>query len=227
MIEKSPENTTVIGALVGFAGVVLGLFVTWIKDSFQRKRLRNEQATYLAVRVICILDEYAQKCVDVVSDDGTSCGQPAGRTSSGEEYYEPQVPCPAAPGFPNDVDWKSLDSDLMYRILAFPNLVSSANNGINFVANEVASPPDYEELFEARRDGYANLGLKAIELVRLLRKEYGLPQYPSNEWNPDWNPKDYFEQEKKKVEDKRKRYAADFESAFSPLIPTDNKSERS
>jgi hypothetical protein len=226
MMEKLLENETIIGALIGFVGVALGLLASWVKDWLECRRLRNQQATYLAVRVICMLGEYTDKCVKVVQDDGTIMGQAAERDNQGFEHYIPQVALPPAPDFPDDMDWKALDGNLMYRILAFPNLVRSTNEGINFVANEVASPPDYDELFEARWDGYANLGLKAVELVRLLRNKYGLPEDSPNEWNPDWNPKDYLEQKKKKVEDRRKRYAADFESAFSPLIQTDNKSEQ-
>jgi len=226
MIEKLSENETVIGALIGFVGVALGLLASWVKDWLERRRLRNQQATYLAVRVVCILDEYTDNCVKVVQDDGTVMGQPAERDDEGFGHYIPQVPFPVAPNFPDDVDWKALDGNLMYQILAFPNLVRSTNDGINFVANEIASAPDYDELFEARKDGYANLGLRAIKLVDLLRKKYGLPKEPPNQWNPDWNPKDYLQQKIKEIEEKRKRYAADFESAFSPLVSTDNKSEQ-
>ena len=220
MIEKLLENETVIGATIGFVGVALGLLVSWIKDSLQRRRLRNEHATYLAVRVICILDEYTDKCVKVAQDNGTVMGQAAERDENGFEYYIPQVPLPAAPSFPDDVDWKSLDSNLMYRILAFPNLVRSTNDSIDFVAQEIASPPDYDELFEARWDGYANLGLKAIELIGLLRAKYGLPKENPNEWNPDWNPKEYLEKKKRDIEVRRARNTALF---VSPDNTPDNE----
>ncbi len=219
MIQKILENETVIGALIGFIGVVLGLFASWIKDSLQRRRLRNEHAVYLAVRVICILDEYADNCVKVVQDDGTVMGQAAERDENGFEHYIPQVPLPAVPCFPEDVDWKSLDSNLMYRILAFPNLVRSTNDAIHFAANETFTP-DNNELFEARWEGYANLGLKAIELIGLLRGKYGLPYESLNEWNPDWNRKEYLEEKKRKIEDRRAKNTALFVSLENKL---DNK----
>lgn len=219
MIQKLLENATVIGALIGFMGVALGLSVTWIKDWFQRKRLRNDQATYLAVRVICILDEYTDMCVKVVQDDGTVMGQAAERDENGFEHYIPQVKIPEAPQFPDDVEWKSLDSHLMYKILAFPNLVRSTNDSIDH-ANDNAFPPDYDELFEARWEGYANLGLKAIELIGLLRAKYGLPKENPNEWNPDWNPKEYLEKKKRDIDVRRARNTALF---VSPDNTPDNE----
>jgi hypothetical protein len=209
MIEKLLENETVIGALIGFVGVALGLFVSWIKDWLERKKLRNQQATYLAVRVICILDEYTDGCVKVVQDDGTIMGQAAERDDNGFEHYVPQVSVPAAPKFPDDVDWKSLDSSLMYQILAFPNLVRSTNDSIDH-ASDNAFPPDYDELFEARWEGYASLGLKAIELAGLLRAKYDLPKENPSEWNPDWNPKEYFEKKKRDIADRRAKNSALF-----------------
>lgn len=200
-------------AIFGFLGVIVGSFIPLIKDLLHKKQSRTEQGTYLAVRVICILDEYTDKCVEVVQDDGTVMGQAAERDESGYDIYIPQVPLPKAPFFPDDVDWKSIDGNLMYQILSLPNAVRSTNDSINFVANEISSPPGYEELFEARWEGYSNLGLKAIELVELLRKNYGLPKESPNRWNPDWNPKQYLE---RKINDLRAK-------RNSSLVSLDNK----
>ena len=196
-------------AVFGFLGVIVGCFIPWIKESIQQRRSRTENAKYLAVRVICILDEYVDKCVEVAQDDGTVMGQAAER-ENGFDLYIPQVQLPAAPSFPDDVDWKSIDSNLMYQILAFPNAVRSTNDSIRFVANEVASPPDYDDLFEARWEGYANLGLEAIELVELLIARYGLPKKSPNKWNPDWNPKQFLEQKKRDIVDRRAKHSATF-----------------
>lgn len=196
-------------AVFGLLGVIVGSFIPWIKDSLHQGRLRTENATYLAVRVICILDEYIDKCVEVIHDDGTVMGQAAHRDENGFEHYIPQVPLPPAPVFPDNVDWKCLDTELMYRILAFPNEVRSTKNSVDFVGREVASPPDYDELFEARYDGYADLGLEAIELVELLRARYGLkPKQVENKFNPDWNPKEYLKKKKRELDERRERRAS-------------------
>lgn len=212
MIDKLLENSNVIGALIGFTGVALGLLVSWVRDWVAYRRLRDQQATYLAVRVICILDEFVDQCITFVDDDGSIMGQAASIDSNGFEHYFPQVPLPSSPIFPDDVDWKSLDVELMYQILAFPNLIRSTNDGIDFVANEISSPPDHSELFEARCEGYSDLGLKAIELVRLLRKKYGLQREVLNEWGLDRNPKIYLEKKKREIEDRRQKSASFFNS---------------
>lgn len=186
------ENPTVIAAFIGGGvGSSLTFFFTLIKERFQRK----QHGTYLAVRIICILDEYTDKCVEVVEDDGTIMGQ-----SDKEGFYIPQVRLPEEPQYPDDIDWKSIDFDLMYQILNFPNAIKSANKYINFIGREIASPPDFEELFDARWDAYIDLGLKSIELASLLRIKYGFPEENLRKWNSDWNPKEYLEKKKQEIE---------------------------
>ena len=108
-------------AIIGLIGVVLGGVLTSFKDLVAHFFTRRGNGRYAAVRIIAVLDEYAQKCVSVVADDGTCEGRPAGRTDQGEEYYDPQVASPEPPAFPNDIDWRSISFKLMHRILALPN----------------------------------------------------------------------------------------------------------
>jgi len=209
-------------ALFGFLGVIVGSFIPWIKDSLQQRRSRTEQGTYLAVRVICILDEYVDKCVEVVQDDGTVMGQAAERDCDGYDLYTPQVRLPPAPIFPDDVNWKSLDSDLMYRILAFPNTARSTDKSICFVS-DTDFTPDNEELFETRMYSYANLGLEAIEIVEALRKRYSVTEKSADKWDADWNPKQYLQQKKQGVEDMWAKRSNFFSSLDSQT--TDSKRE--
>ena len=97
-----------VEAIFGLIGVIIGSFLTIAKDSVVAWKQRNEDGSYSAIRIIGILQEYVDHCVDVVQDDGTSHGQPAGRTEDGEEYYVAQVRTPAPPDFPDDIAWKSL-----------------------------------------------------------------------------------------------------------------------
>jgi hypothetical protein len=188
-------------AVFGFLGVFVGSFIPWIKETIQQKKLRAQKGTYLAIRVICVLDEYIDKCVDVVQDDGTIMGRAAERDADGCELYIPQVQSPAAPVFPDDVDWKSLDSNLMYRILAFPNVVRETDKHISYVGFEEAFPPYHEELFAARWEGYINLGLEALEIIEALRACYNLkPKSIRGNGNPDWDVKEWLEKKKKEIE---------------------------
>ncbi|MCB1784445.1 MAG: hypothetical protein KDI13_10690 [Alphaproteobacteria bacterium] len=166
-------------AIFGLVGVLIGSAISWFQAYWLNKEDTKKAARYLAIRVVCILDKYIEDCFAVVKDDGLSYGQ---RTPEG--CLEPQVKSPGAPVFPDDVDWKSIDHDLMYEILSFPSDVEAADRGIAFTWDMVATPPDYEEGFEDRAFHYAQFGLRAYELAKKLRKEYRIPAKEYEEWNP-------------------------------------------
>ena len=145
---------TIIGALIALGG-------TW----FFSNRDIEKSARYLAIRVVCVFDKYLEDCVSVMKDDGLSYGQ---RTPDG--CLEPQVSSLGAPVLPNDVDWKSIDHNLMYAILSFPTDVDAADRHVAFIADMIASPPDYDEFFEERAFQYAQFGLRANELTKKTQK---------------------------------------------------------
>ena len=196
-------------AIFGFIGVLVGSLIPWFREWLNENRLRKKHAAYLAVQIICVLDEYIGECCEVAGDDGTSMGQPAGRTEDGQAYYEAQVLPPKPPCYPDGVDWKSIDNNLMYRILALPNNARKTDLYID-ASSEHAFPPDYEEFFEARWEGYSSLGLEAIKLKEELRKKYDLPD-ESFEINPDWNAKQFLEEKIDKLKEIRARRTASFE----------------
>ena len=174
-------------AIIGLVGVVIGSMITVAKEFFASHTQKRKRAHYSAIRIIGILDEYFQHCVDVAFDDGTAMGQPAGRTDDGQEFYQAQVPLPAAPVYPDDVDWKSLPNDLTYQILNLSNEARDTDRYIDASA-EHAFPPDYQEAFDARQIGYAKIGLEVFSLMAKLRGKYNLPQKSYAQWNPDWKP---------------------------------------
>lgn len=175
-------------AMFGFLGVIIGSFIPWIKELIHEKRSRTEQGTYLAIRVICILDEYTDKCTEVVLN------------AVGDQN---SFKLPTTPTFPDDLDWKSIDSTLMYQILEIPNVIRTSNDHIDFVGCEIACPPDYNEYYEACWEDYTNLGLRSIAVAELLRKNYKIPERNHNNWNSDWCPKKYLEQQKQEIDDMR------------------------
>lgn len=196
-------------AIFGFIGVLVGSLIPWVREWLNENRLREKHAAYLAVQIVCVLDEYIGKCCEVAGDDGTNMGQPAGRTKDGEAYYDPQVLPPKPPCYPEDVDWKSIDNNLMYRLLALPNNARKTDLYID-ASSEHAFPPDYEEVFESRWEGYANLGLEAIKLKEELRKKHGLPE-EKIELNPNWNAKQHLEAQRDKVKEIQTQRAAAFQ----------------
>lgn len=165
-------------AVFGLIGVLIGSSISWFQTYWTNKQIENKNAKYLAIRVVCILDKYLEDCADVVNDDGLSYGQ---RTSEG--CLEPQVKIPAPPIFPDDVDWKSIDHELMYKILSFPSDIIAGNKIINF-STDIASPPDFEEWFEERRYYYSQFGLTAYKLSEELSMTYNIKKRTYNDWNP-------------------------------------------
>lgn len=173
-------------AIIGFVGVLIGVVATLGKDALSYWTRRRKAGRYAAIRIVSVLDLYVEQCVGVVGDDGTAEGRPAGRTEQGQDYLVAQVATPEPPTFPDDIDWTSINADLMYRVLALPNLAAQTER-IICAANEHAYPPDFEEFFEARQEGYADLGLEALELAKALQQKFKLPKQSLDIGNPDWD----------------------------------------
>lgn len=186
-------------AIIGLAGVIVGVLAALGKDAVAYWTGRRKAGRYAAVRIICVLDEYVEKCVDVVHDDGTSEGRPAGRADSGEEYYSAQVDLPNPPVFADDIDWTSISPELMYRVLALPNLAVRTERFISDV-NEYAHPPDYGEFFHARWQGYADLGLEALSIATALRRQFNLPLTSMEVGNHNWDAARIFQRKKAEID---------------------------
>ena len=164
--------------MYGLLGVIIGAGIPVLQTYLVNEQTTKKNARYLAIRVVCILDKFTEDCADVVNDDGLSFGQ---RTKEGS--LEPQVKAPGAPIYPEDVDWKSIDHELMYRILSLPSEVETADRIISSTT-DIATPPDYEEWFEERRFWYSKYGLVALALSEQLSKEYDISPKKYNDWNP-------------------------------------------
>jgi len=174
-------------AYIGLVGVAVGGFIAIAKDLFASLFKQRKNAEYLAIQIVCILDEFVDKCYEIVLDDGTCQGQPAGRhyydKDHYDEFYMPQVDMPKSIEFPTDVDWKSIDHKIMYRILMLPSSIRSTNQTI-YSSSEYSFDPDNEPVFEARQDGYSKLGQEAANIAIELRKTYNLPKREIEFYNP-------------------------------------------
>lgn len=179
-------------ALIGFAGVLVGSFITVFKDMWSSYRERRREGSYSAIRLISILEAYADRCVDVVQDDGTVYGRPAGRTQDGEEYLEAQEATPDPLDYPDDIGWRSLDESLVHRIVALPNRARRTNRYIG-LSTEFASPPYYEDYFDARQEGYARLGVEALHIASELRRQFGISANSGIDMTSAWDPMSFLE----------------------------------
>jgi len=165
-------------AIFSLIGVVIGSIISWLQSYWTNKRAHDKNARYLAIRLVCVFDKFLEDCAEVVRDNGLSLGQ---RTAEG--YLEPQVESPGPPIYPDDLDWKSIDHELMYKILSFPADVESAE-GIIRAAQDIAGPPDFEEWFDERAFHYGKFGLAAFALAEELAKKYGIRKKTYNNWDP-------------------------------------------
>ncbi len=94
-----------------------------------------------------------------------------------------QVKSPGGPVYPDDVDWKCIDHELMYKLLSLSAEVEDAQGLIDFTT-EIAGPPNYSEWFDERAYWYAQFSLSAHLLAFELCKKYGVKQKSYTSWNP-------------------------------------------
>lgn len=191
-----------IEAIFGLVGVLIGSTITVLKDWLTSYRERRSDASYSAIRLISILEAYSDRCIDVVQDDGTIYGLPAGRTQDGEEYLEAQETTPDPLDYPEDIGWRSLEEDLMHRIVALPNKARRTNRYVG-MTTEFASPPYYEDYFDARQEGYARLGSEALEIVAELRRRYRISANSGIHMTTEWDPVSFLRERIQKFDTER------------------------
>ena len=75
----------------------------------------------------------------------------------------------------------------MHRVLSLPNLARSTDRHIE-AASDFAHPPDYDEYFEARHEGYAKLGAEALAASAALRQRYLIDTKGRAQLGSDWSP---------------------------------------
>ena len=162
-------ESDISGAIFGFLGVLVGACVPWLQSAYSENRKRKNSAEYLALRVVNVLEKFILGCADVVLDDGTQT----------EEYnktgcHQARVQTPIHITYPQDLDWKSIDVKLAFKLLALPNRIDKADSTIG-MCSSTSEPPYFDEFFKARRKIYAEIGLEALKIEVTVREKYGLP----------------------------------------------------
>lgn len=191
-------------ALIGFAGVVIGALLTPIIEAVKSWYLSRKHATYLALRVVCILDQFIDACAEVVGEHGEEDEDGICRCSA----------LPDAPSFPDDLDWKSIDNKLMYEILSLPNKVDYAKRKI-WHTGEVTGPP-YDEVGIEREREFALLRLAAHDLTVRLRKAYGISRESSSR---SWDVVGFLSERKRKVEELKAAQEEAHKLLFANAVP--------
>ncbi|EPE1853242.1 hypothetical protein ACSG7Z_003763 [Cronobacter dublinensis] len=176
------------GLITGLLTGGITLAGIWLTHRFtlQRERQASEdklarERLFIATELIILLEQYAEDCAAVASDDG-------------ELFFEPNRQAERVPNTDYPVplnfemvtgDWRSLPAVLMFRIRELPLLRTEAMGAIKD-AGANSTPPDHSEYFSARQYEFSRLGLKAIHLARQLRRKCGLPRSRLNAspWSP-------------------------------------------
>lgn len=166
-------------AIYGLLGVIIGAAIPVLQTQWVNKQTTKKNARYLAIRLVCILDNFMEGCIDVIKDDGLSNVQP-----DIDGCLVAQIPSPHISVYPNDVDWKSIDHNLMYKILSLPSEVEMAKRMVA-EAFKISEPPNFEQFFNERRFWYSYLGLVALWLSQQLTKRYNIQSKNYNNWNPE------------------------------------------
>lgn len=177
----------VISTLAG--GVLAGgvaLLVSKVNHSYAREReataaaerLRHEQQLtedkrqrelfYIATELIFLLEQYAEGCANVATDDGED-------DDSSQPVKNAVVNYPVLNLQSVSGDWRVLKAPVMYRIRQLPVLQDGALRRI-YGVEEYDHPPGYTQTFRERQYQFARLGLKAVILAMRLRKSEGLPE---------------------------------------------------
>jgi hypothetical protein len=158
-------SASLITALAGFAGVLVGTaFVPWIGSLVARKR----SARYLAIRIVCILDNFTDDCSQIASvwdpeDSSKNLSRSLG------------------PAYPEDLDWHSINPSLMYDLLSLPTAVERLNRYLSGAADLV---DDYSGYFDDRNYRYARLGIRANSMAERLRVQYKIHEFDPADWSP-------------------------------------------
>jgi len=179
----SGNTSAVISAVAGISGGLLGGLLTAFKEWMVSRSSRRKDTVYLAIVLISHLDRFANGCSSVAHDDGTLYGAPA--RPDGE--HEVTTEAPVFQPLDLDVNWKVLPKGLLYSILRLPDQREQISNALSQRFEFDFDPPEHTEFFWARRRDYAELGLRASQIAKQLKKLAGIPleEHKEDEWDRD------------------------------------------
>lgn len=156
--------------IIGFSGVIVGGIIATLKDWFFERRRQNKIKQYTALQLLFLIEEFIDGCTSVVLDNGESDGQ---INDDGCRY--PQITPPTINYASIDVNWTSIPIELAYDLLNLPVEINNENRYLSNVSEYESTPPDHQELFDARVLVYSKFGIKANSIASSLRKICNAP----------------------------------------------------
>ena len=150
----------VIGALIGSGIIILH---GWGAEAIRNRR----NAKLLAIRLVLVLDRYIAHCIAVSQDYGDDEPRDDGRLNPG-------VPKPEFQVENIEGDWTLLPSEVVLEIFKIPYEAEEVEAGLSEIF-QYDSPPGYMDWYNFRQLRYAKIGIMAVGIASILRREYGLP----------------------------------------------------
>ncbi|MBJ6126956.1 hypothetical protein JAO75_16250 [Microvirga sp. BT325] len=142
----------------GLGATIVGGLLLFLRDH----RRQRAFSTYMALRLAELLEAYAAKCAEAVSDDAHA------RHLSGQEVVNGRTTVPELPPYLEDHDgWHAIDATLAGQCLSFRNKIRASQSMIDGMIEH-----DRETLGILFRELVAELGLEAWQLAADLRHRH-------------------------------------------------------
>ncbi|MFT0877123.1 hypothetical protein VRZ08_11190 [Rhodopseudomonas sp. G2_2311] len=177
---NSDVGRVALGGVIAVSGQLVATLLAWLKEARFAAAKKRKDAEYLAMRLVLTLDSLVGACYNAVHDP---------LMTNNEGIVESSVSDPTLT-LPTDGDYKALPRNLMYQILSIPNRLDDIKEGLA-ATSEDSFPPDFWEYYEYREEHFAKLGLKALELVDALCRQYKIP---TPERPKHYTPRESFEE---------------------------------
>lgn len=146
-------------AAAAFGGVWYGQWRITQREKEAAEAKQARERLFIGTELICLLEHFADQCSDVACDT----------EPDKENWSVKDLPLLSLEGI--EGDWRSLPSELLFRIRNLPALNREARYVIESVFR-YESPPDAAE---SARYQYARLGLKVLLIAWRLRRICDLP----------------------------------------------------
>ncbi|MBW6425514.1 hypothetical protein KX729_29300 [Rhizobium sp. XQZ8] len=182
----------IICVVVGTA--IASLTASLYLNSRKKQRMESaERARDLAFRIVLALDDMVGACYAAANDfPEINVDDP---TDFVFHSADPTVNLPA------DANWSLLTRELADEIRWLPNRLRNMVDGLYSIEID---PPDYNDLFERRQEGYARLGLRAMDQIEKICETYDVPLPDRPEF---YNPRNNFESKLQQMDNLWKRRA--------------------
>lgn len=153
--------TGLITAGAAIAAVMLTHRFTLKREKQASEKKLIQERLFIATELVFMLEQFAESCASVAKDNGYE---------NQDGLTVPAVKTPVIDYSLIQGDWRALTGRLMYQVRELAVIKSEADRTVG-AADYFA--PDFDDFFYERQIQYTRLGLKALFLIRRLRKFVG------------------------------------------------------